>query len=260
VRPHIRDGFPNDSADFWPETIDPPDTSDSERWTLQIDSKRADSIVDKRHKAQTTNRNGHGTVWTEKESTRQQNGLGQLGPTPGRAGPLRMHNVPSSGTNHSPIYMFAYVVCPNLEAAAVLSKRRKSCTLNEMNLPNVAVQSEFETARNEFTHSATSGHYALWGQAMVIHSPLGAVSDTHSAIEATRCRPPTLWLQGDVRGPEPRVWMAQDSWGWRWTCDTARVIKGGMDDEKDLHSGADKNSGAFDSPRKYPSWRPRETF
>jgi hypothetical protein len=126
--------------------------------------KRAESIVDKRHKAQTTNRDGHGTVWTEEESTRQQNGLGQLGPTPGRAGPLRMHNVHFSGTNHSPIYMFAYVVCPNLEAAAVLSKRRKTCTLNEMNLPNVAVQSEFETVRNEFTHSATDGHLCSGGR------------------------------------------------------------------------------------------------
>jgi hypothetical protein len=51
--------------------------------------------------------------------------------------------------------MFAYVVCPNLDAAAVLSKRRKTYTLDEMNLPNVVVQSEFETVRNEFTHSAT---------------------------------------------------------------------------------------------------------
>jgi hypothetical protein len=53
-----------------------------------------------------------------------------------------------SGVNHHPIYMFAYVVCPNLEAAAVLSKRQKSRTLNAMNVPIIVAQSDFETVRN----------------------------------------------------------------------------------------------------------------
>src|ERR1700685_2918600 len=39
TEPHIRDGFSNDSADCWPEAIDPPDTFSSERGTLQIDSE-----------------------------------------------------------------------------------------------------------------------------------------------------------------------------------------------------------------------------
>jgi hypothetical protein len=63
----------------------------------------------------------------------------------------------SPGLNLSPIYMSAYVVCPNLEAAAVLSKRRKTVTLNIMKVPNVLVQSEFETVRNARTHSAITG-------------------------------------------------------------------------------------------------------
>jgi len=29
--PHIQNGFPSDSADSWPEAIDPPDTFRSER-------------------------------------------------------------------------------------------------------------------------------------------------------------------------------------------------------------------------------------
>jgi hypothetical protein len=100
---------------------------------------------------------------------------------------MRMHNVPFSGTNHSPIYMFAYVVCPNLEAAAVLSKRRKTYTFNEMNLPGVVVQSEFETVRNGLTHSATDHH------AHTLEGRPGAVSDTHSAIgsKVTGFRSPT---------------------------------------------------------------------
>jgi hypothetical protein len=111
-----------------------------------------------------------------------------------------MHKVPFSRTDHSPIYMFAYVVCPNLDAAAVLSKRRKTYIFNEMNLPNVVVQSEFETVRNELTHSATDHRAHTLGGGQTRGGVGDPLCDWQRRVESGR--PPTLWFQCDVHRPE----------------------------------------------------------
>jgi|SRR5580658_1851764 hypothetical protein len=63
-------------------------------------------------------------------------------------------------SNHSPIYMFAYVVCPNLDATAVLSNSQNFATLNGMTVPIVLAQSDFENVRNGRTHSAMAWIFA----------------------------------------------------------------------------------------------------
>jgi hypothetical protein len=50
-------------------------------------------------------------------------------------------------SNPSPIYMSGYVVCPNLEATAVLLNYLKFPSLNGMNVPDVAQRGQFETMR-----------------------------------------------------------------------------------------------------------------
>jgi hypothetical protein len=75
-----------------------------------------------------------------------------------------------------------------------------------------------------------------WGQACQ-HSARGGVG--HPLCNRQGCdrdfAHPLCGSRAMCVGPE--LWMAQDSWGWRWTCDTARACKGGTDGEKDLRSG-----------------------
>jgi hypothetical protein len=99
-------------------------------------------------------------------------------PTPGGPRPRFRHHSALISSNHSPIYMFAYVVCPNLDATAVLSIYWKLATLNAMPIPIMLSQSEFENVRNAHTHTAMEGIFAAKSTRMQ------RLCGTHSATSA----------------------------------------------------------------------------
>jgi hypothetical protein len=83
-------------------------------------AQRANTTMDKGHKAQTTNGQDNDTTWKGDGSNKLRASIANSWEDGPRQTDTMCHALE---TNHSPIYMFAYVVRPNWDAAALLSNR-----------------------------------------------------------------------------------------------------------------------------------------